>query len=491
MCAMSGLEEDPALALTDLLDQRQLIVLSNREPYTHSGDAKDHHTSFNAGGLVAALEPAMRRAHGTWVAWGNGSADFDVTDANDTVQIGSPEDGFTLRRVRIPPPLLRGYYDNLSNRVLWPLAHLLLGRVRFRQTDWQQYVAVNQLFARAASEMARSVNPMIWVHDYHLGICPESLRRRLPQAEIRLFWHIPFPSADVWRAFPQAAEYLRGMLGADEIAFHVAEYVHSFLDAVENVLHLPVDRELNEVLLGTRRVRVRAIPIGIDVATWHKRLADPRTSAAMASWQERLRLPDRKLLLGVDRLDYTKGLLPKLTAYTMLLEQHPEWRERVVLVQKVATTRQTVEDYQILAASVRKMVDDINQRFGTPDWQPVLYLPERIDRFSQTALYRLADVMVVSPLRDGMNLVAMEYIATQHQHNGALVLSELAGVAETLRDNVVLVNPYDLDGFGQALLQALELDPALRARQMAAMAKHIEALDVRHWLERCLAPAAR
>ena len=440
-----------------------LIVVSNRLPVTAHRTARGVEYRRSSGGLITALEPVLRDRGGTWIGWPG----LVLRTGEKLPRLQTP---FGIRPVRLNDAEVRGFYHGSSNRTLWPLLHLLPDRARYERRDWETYVRVNARFAEVAAEIA-SPGDIVWVHDYQLLLAAAQLRTRAPDLRIAFFLHVPFPPVDVFRLLPWDREVLHGLLACDLVGFHVDGYVRNFLDCIERLLELPVDRERMRVHYEDRVVGVGAFPLGIDFE-----LVESRAHAA-----ERARADGgERIVFGADRLDYTKGIPERIRAFEHLLELHPEHRGRVVLMQVTAPSRSQVAEYRELKREIEELVGRVNGRFGTERWSPVRYLYRDLPPEQLGALYRDADVALITPLRDGMNLVAKEFVTSQVRHAGVLVLSRLAGAAETMRE-ALLVNPCDVDGTAAALQQALTMPEDERRRRLDALRARERRCDVRAW----------
>ena len=449
--------EDPAA--------EPLIVLSNRLPITVRRSRGGVRVERSSGGLVAALAPAMTARGGTWIGWPGARM-------KPGEELPLPAGDYQLDPIPLTDTQVKRFYHGFSNATLWPLFHSLPERTSLQPGDWQTYETVNQLFAERAHEQMGE-GELVWIHDYHLARCPDHLRRLRPDARIAFFLHIPFPPFDVYRILPWAREVLRGLLAADLVGFHSPGYASNFLDCVDRLLGERVDRERGRVEHGERTVRVGSFPLGIDYKAYeHRALSAPRP---------RRRRVGEKTILGVDRLDYTKGLPERLDAYERLFERHPEYRGRVALVQVAVPSREQVGEYQALKRQMDEAVGRINGRFGTSDWVPIHYIRRSVPADRLAGLYRDADVALVTPLRDGMNLVAKEFVACQVDDPGVLVLSRLAGASETMQE-ALLVNPYNVDSVVEALHQALSMPRDQREARLRALQRRERRDDVHAWL---------
>jgi len=468
-----------------------VVVVANREPYLHQrrpdGGVEVMRPSS---GLVTALEPVMRACSGTWIAHGSGSADRDTVDRNDHVTVPPGEDSYTLRRVWLSEDEERGYYYGLANEGLWPLCHAAHARPTFRASDWREYRRVNERFADAVCQEVSGPDPIVLVQDYHFALVPALIRARLPRANVITFWHIPWPTAEQLGTCPFAKELLTGLLGSSVLGFHTQLHCNNFLESVDRFLEARIDREGQAVVVGGRESLVRSYPISID---WPNRAAEsaPPVEECRRSVLAELGLrPDALLGVGVDRLDYTKGIEERLLAVERLLERSPRLRGRFTFVQLAAPSRSLIERYRQLDQGVEALVARINGRFASGAWRPIALLrgnhaPEAVFRF-----LRAADVCYVSSLHDGMNLVAKEFVAARDDERGVLVLSRFTGAARELTE-ALIVNPYDLEEASAALATAVTMPAQEQEERMRAMRGHVAEFNVYRWAGRMLADAAR
>jgi trehalose 6-phosphate synthase/phosphatase len=406
----------------------------------------------------------LRKRGGTWIGWPG----IDVRSGERIETHGEP---YRIHPVLLSEADVQRYYHGFSNRTLWPLMHSLAARARFDGRDFEQYASVNRRFAEAVVADAEDAD-LIWVHDYQLMLAPVHIRQELPHTRLAFFLHIPFPPYDIFRLLPWDREILRGLLACDLIGFHVRSYAQNFLDCAERTLGARIHRDEMLVEYGDRTTRVGAFPIGIEFNLFESlALAAPRQPDVQRE----------QVVLGVDRLDYTKGIPERIQAFERLLELHPEHREKVALLQLAVPSRAQVAEYRELKREIDELVGRINGRFATADWSPIRYLYRAVSQERLCAVYRDADVALVTPLRDGMNLVAKEFIACQVDEPGVLVLSRLAGAAETMRE-ALLVNPYDVDGTAEVIHRALTMDEAERRSRVAALRRREKRDDVEAWV---------
>jgi len=448
-------------------DGRRFVVVSNREPYEHRWSEEVGETSVlrPAGGLTSALDPLMQALGGTWVAWGSGEADQAVVDPEGRVRVPPEDPSYTLRRVWLSHHDVHRYYLGFSNQFLWPLCHLRPALTRIRARYWERYRRVNRRFAEAALEEVRGKEAAVWFQDYHLALAPHFVRSRRPDLALAHFWHIPFPPIDIFRISPQAAYLLRGMLANDLMGFHLPQFAGNFLRCAEQMAGARVDWEARTATLDGHVCHVADFPISIDIDQFRQAAAAPGVEEQMERLRRRYAPGGGMIGVGVDRLDYSKGLPEKLKALELLWERYPEFRERFTFIQVAVPSRSDIEAYDELAQKVDRQAWEINDRFSTAGWRPVHLVKQSLPAERLAVLYRLADVCIVSSLQDGMNLVAKEFVASQVDRKGVLLLSEFAGAAEEMTD-ATLVNPYDPEGCALQIRDALTLPPDERAATM-------------------------
>jgi trehalose 6-phosphate synthase len=489
--------------MRDSLRGTRLIVVANREPYIHVRQRRNARGFWNwvrgrketegiewtrpASGLVTALDPVMRACGGTWIAHGSGNADRETADAFGRVRVPPDRPSYTLRRVWLTEEEEKGYYYGCANNALWPLCHIAYARPQFDDSDWQQYVRVNRRFADAVIDEIGDDRAVVFVQDYHFALLPRFVKDARPDVTVCQFWHIPWPNREAFRVCPWREDILHGLLGNDLLAFHVQYHCNNFLDTVDRALESRVDYEHFAAWRGGRPTYVRPFPISIDPSLWKKNGDQATETRAL---RKALGLTDEKIIFGVDRLDYTKGIPDRLRAFARLLDRYPEWRTRVTLVQVGAPSRENLTTYQLLMAEVQQCVDDINAKYRADGWLPVIYRPQHHQPEQVAHMYRAADVCVVSSLHDGMNLVAKEFIAARNDERGVLVLSEFTGAAREL-DQAVQVNPYAIDSFADAYNRALLMPVDDQRRRMRALRERVATHTVFDWANALLLAAYR
>lgn len=460
-------------------ESSRIFVVSNREPYMHVRQGREIKCVVPPSGLVTAIEPVLRACDGVWVALGNGNEDKATVDEFDRLRVPPDDPRYTLRRVWLSAEEEAGYYDGFANEGLWPLCHIAHTRPIFRASDWESYQRVNQKFAQAVlQEMEGCANPIVFVQDYHFALLPRMVKAARPDARVAIFWHIPWPNPEAFGICPWQTELLEGLLGADLIGFHIPLHCNNFLDTIDRAVESRTDREHMSVRRRGHTSTVRPYPVSVAIDL------SPRNSAhaslSRADLLGEFNVHADSLILGVDRLDYTKGILERLAAVERLLEEHPWHRERVTMVQIAAPSRTRIPTYVELKRQIEALVDRINSRFETAHWRPVILIERQCSHEEVERWYRAAHICLVTSLHDGMNLVAKEYLAARDDGDGVLILSKFTGAAVELRD-ALIVNPYDIDGVAEAIHRGLEMSSAERSARMQRMRRHIMEHNVYRW----------
>ena len=469
----------------------EVLIVSNREPYIHTR-RKDNVIEIQrpASGLVTALEPIVRACSGTWIAHGAGTADRDTVDKHDHVMVPPEHPSYRIRRVWLSKEEEQGYYFGFANEGLWPLCHIAHTRPTFRAPDWEHYKNVNQRFANIVADEAKTEDPIILVQDYHFALLPRMVRERLPRATIITFWHIPWPNPEAFGIMPWREEVLEGLLGSSILGFHTQYHCNNFFDTVDRFLEARVDRETFSISYGGETTEVRRYPISIEWPPAPLAVQVP-VPEARRKVRERLGLdPDVRLGVGVDRLDYTKGILERFMSIERLFELEPRWIGNFSFLQVAAPSRSSIDEYQNLDARVRALAAKINERFGKPGYTPIVLKIEHHDAAQVYELYRAAELCYVSSLHDGMNLVAKEFVAARDDEQGVLMLSQFTGAARELAE-ALIVNPYDIEQCAAAMHVALTMSPEEQRTRMRSMRNLVQEFNVFRWAGRMLIDAAR
>jgi trehalose 6-phosphate synthase len=468
-----------AVHIRERFGSSRIFVLSNREPYMHVLQGRETVCMVPPSGLVTAIEPVLRACDGVWVAHGSGSEDAQNVDEFDRLRVPPDDPRYTLRRVWLSSEEEAGYYDGFANEGLWPLCHIAHTRPIFRASDWEWYQRVNEKFAAALlEEMEGSANPIVFVQDYHFALVPRLIKAARPDARVAIFWHIPWPNPEAFGICPWQAELLEGLLGADLIGFHIPLFCNNFLSTVDRVLESRTDREHMTARREKHISAVRPYPVSVALEGGKPERKTPRPSR-----EELLKefgLCCETLIVGVDRMDYTKGIVERLMALDKLLEEHPFYLERLTMVQIAAPSRSRIPSYVNLRHQVEETVERINQRYQTASWKPILLIERQCSHADVDLWYRAADLCLVTSLHDGMNLVAKEYVAARDDEDGVLVLSKFAGAATELLD-ALIVNPYDVEGVAEAIHQGLEMDRDERRMRMQRMRQYVMDHNIYRW----------
>ena len=473
------------------LHSAQVIIVSNREPYIHNFDA-DHRPVMQvpASGMVTALEPVMRACSGVWVAHGAGTADRETVDRYDQIRVPPDDPSYTLRRVWLTQEQEQGYYYGFSNEGIWPLCHLAYVRPAFRAGDWRAYEEVNAKFAEVVAAESNTDSPVILIQDFHFALLPQLIRKKIPKATIALFWHIPWPNAETFGVCPWKREILLHMLSADILGFHTRYHCQNFLDAVDRFVECQIDHEHFTVTLQGHVCRVAPYPISIE---WPPRWLQLLPDVAGCRSAIRLRYgigTEVCIGLGVERWDFTKGIIERFHALEVLLDKNPRHRGRICLLQVAAPSRGQLPAYQALQQHTYAEVERINSKFAEGDWRPIVLIDEHQEPLRVFELYRAADFCLVNSLHDGMNLVAKEFVAARDDEDGVLILSTFAGASRELVE-AVLINPFDVTETAEAMETAMRMGRDERRNRMSLMRRTVKENNVYRWAGRMLMDAAR
>ncbi len=479
-----------AVHMRDRSGSSRIFVVSNREPYIHVHEGRETVCIVPPSGLVTAIEPVLRACDGVWVACGSGDADASMVDDFDRLRVPPDDPRYTLRRVWLSEEEEARYYDGFANEGLWPLCHIAHTRPIFRAADWECYRRVNERFAAAVlEEMEGSAEPVVFVQDYHFALLPQLVKAARPDARVAIFWHIPWPNPEAFGICPWQAELLDGMLGADLMGFHIPLHCNNFLSTVDRVLESRTDREHMTVRRHGHLSTVRPYPVSVafdgplrevDIGDAEQTAEEEERSFARSELLREFGVKAESLLLGVDRMDYTKGIVERLLAVEELLERHPWHRERTVMVQVAAPSRTRIQSYADLGRQVEETVARINDRYQTARWRPIVLINRHCDHDEVRRWYQAADVCMVTSLHDGMNLVAKEFVAAREDEGGVLVLSKFAGASVELRD-ALIVNPYDISGVAEAVHEALEMTHDERRKRMRRMRRQVMEHNIYRW----------
>jgi len=476
-------------ALLDLIVSRmhdvRFIVVSNREPYIHRRMDGRIRCVQPASGLASALDPVMRASGGVWVAHGSGDGDREASDRHGRLSVPPEDPSYTLRRVWLSKRLEEEYYYGLSNEGLWPLCHVAFHRPHFSGKNWESYRRVNQIFADVVLEETQGKPAFVFIQDYHFGLLPRMLKTQAPNLNVAQFWHIPWPNRETFRTFPWKEELLDGMLGNDLLGFHLRYHCSNFLDTVERHVEAKVEYEHAEITRGGKTTMVRPFPISIDF-DWHDAEArSPEVELEMDLWRHQIGTMPEFLGIGIDRIDYTKGIPERLEALDLFLENNPQYRGRVTFVQIGVPSRMQIGDYRELNEQLEREIARLNDKWGDGNYLPIRFFKGEYSQVQLMALHRLADFCMVTSLHDGMNLVAKEFVTSRFDDSGVLILSSFAGAARELSD-ALLVNPFSIDEVADAIHRALTMNAAECRRRMQRLRAATAENNIYRWAGKIL-----
>ena len=470
-----------AVHVRNKLGKSRLLVVSNREPYAHERKGRAVEVVVPPSGLVTALEPVLRACDGTWVAHGSGDADHQTVDKNDRLRVPPDDPKYTLRRVWLTKEEEQGYYFGFANEGLWPLCHLAHTRPIFRSSDWEAYQAINQRFASAVlQEIADLEQPLVLAQDYHFALLPRLIKEKRPDARVAIFWHIPWPNAETFSICPYQRELVGGLLGADLVGFHIQSHCNNFLETVDRTIQARVDWEHFSVTRDEHRTVVKPFPISVDFNEMASAFRPDAGYTDRINLLRELGITATLLGVGVDRVDYTKGIIERFLAVERLMEKSPAYRGKFTFIQIGAPSRTHIKRYHDFLAEVEVEAERINWRFQQDSWKPILFLNRHHSHREIQRFYLAADVCIVTSLHDGMNLVAKEFLAARDDEQGVLILSRFTGAARELHD-AVIVNPYDTDQTAEAISYALELPAEERRERMRRMRSLVREHNVYRW----------
>jgi len=467
--------------VTDILKDRKIFIVSNREPYVHTkeGNTIDYH--FPASGMVTAIEPIMQATGGMWIAQASGNADKLVVDENDMIGVPPNDPLYTLKRVWLSEDEIKGFYDGFSNEGIWPLCHIAHTRPVFNKDDWREYVKVNEIFARTVlKEIKNEKNPIVLVQDFHFALLPRLIKEKRPDATIGLFWHIPFPNPESFSICPWKKEILDGMLGADIIGFHTQNHCNNFMNTVGRELEALRDMDTFSITKNNHTTVVKPFPISIAFSKGSSSDQQKMQDVGSKESLRKLGIKTEYIGIGVDRLDYTKGIMERLQAIEIFLTKYPAYIEKFTFIQISAPSRTDIPEYKEFADKVEVEVNRINNKFKKNDWKPILFLYKHHSHDAIYPLYRAANLCLVTSLHDGMNLVAKEFVAARDNERGVLILSQFTGASRELRD-ALIVNPYNGEQTAEAIHTALTMRRAEQTRRMRRMRAILKSYNIYRW----------
>ncbi len=462
------------------LKDHVFVIASNREPYSHEYSGKAIKWAKAIGGLTVALDPVMQACKGIWVAYGSGDADKDAVDKNDKVQVPPDKPRYTLKRVWLTKEEEIGYYYGYANQSLWPLSHIAYRQPIFNREHWNCYKAVNKKFADAILKEIGDKKAFIWLQDYHLVKCAQYIKEKRKNVISALFWHIPWPNPEVFRVCPQKKELLEGLLANDLLGFHILYHCHNFLSTIEQELEAKVNWEELSVIYKGHKTIVRPFPISVDAEAISRHASNIKVTRSIDKIPLDIDPPYEILCLGIDRVDYTKGILEKIKAVDRFLEKYPEYQGKFVYLQLGALGRLRIQTYKDLINSIQALAEEVNWKYRSGYWYPIVLVNKRIEYNKILAYYRSADLCLVASLHDGMNLVAKEYLMANVDLKGMLVLSHFTGAARDLKD-AILINPYDTEAFADGIYTALKMSKKERENRIKKMRQSIDEKNIYRW----------
>ena len=464
----------------DKLGDYLFLVVSNREPYVHtmSGDRVTYNRPV--GGLTQALDPVMRASGGSWIAYGSGDADKKVVDEHNRVVVPPENPEYTLRRVWLTKEEVDGFYLGFANEALWPLCHVTFTPPIYRESDWEYYKRVNRLFADAILDEVGDRKAVVLVQDYHFALLSQLIKKQNPSLTVGQFWHIPWPMYEVFRTCPWQEEILEGMLGNDLMGFHVPSFCHNFLETVEFALKAEIDPQRSAVIHGGNTTVVEPFPISVDFDALSREAGTEEVEQEMENLRKELDLEGKYIGVGMDRMDYTKGIPERLQALDKFFAGYPEYKGKVVFIQAGMPSRTQIESYQGIMQRIEDLINGINDKYGTDSWKPVIAMNRQLTPSMLAALRRLAHFCVVSSLHDGMNLVAKEFVSSRIDGDGVLLLSSFTGAATEMQD-AVLINPFAIGDFAEKIKEAIEMPEDERRRRMKAMRQIVAGNNIYRW----------
>jgi trehalose-6-phosphate synthase len=472
-------------AVAEKIGGQKFIVVSNREPYIHVYGDDGIRCITPASGMTVALDPVIQACGGVWIAAGLGEADRDMVDDRDHLAVPPDDPSYTLRRIWLSKEEEERFYYGYANEGLWPLCHIVHVRPTFREEDWKVYREVNARFAAAVLEELEGRPGFVFIQDYHFALLSKLIKAERPDVVTAQFWHIPWPNPEAFRVCPQATEILEGLLGNDLLGFHIRYHCLNFMDSVDLLLESRISAENSSIIRHGRETLVRDFPISIDFERIERRSASPEIEQRIALLRKDHKLRDRRLLVGIDRMEYTKGIIERLDALDRLLEKYPRFIGRFVFLQHGPLSRIHIRKYRDYNDEIYRRVVDINERWKTKDWQPIVLQKSHLPFDDVLAHYKAAHAVLVSSIHDGMNLVAKEFVASRADERGVLVLSRFTGSAREL-DRAILVNPMDTEGFAEALREALDMPEDEQAERLRRMRDVVRENNVYRWAVRII-----
>lgn len=473
------------------LKNHQLVVVSNREPYLHY--LKEGKIAYLTppGGAAHTLDSILQACGGSWVAYGSGNADKKVVDADSRIQLPPDNPSYTLKRIWLSKEDVDGYYYGFSNQALWPLCHIVYTRPIFRQSDWECYQKVNRIFAEAVLNEIGDNKAFVWIQDYHLALVAKYIKEKRKDIVCAQFWHIPWPNPEAFRICPMRKQILEGLLSNDMLGFHVRYHDENFISTVEREIEARIDKEKTSITCHGHETMIRAFPISVDFQKISQDVDSKAIKSLSARFKEEFSLSGNlQIILGLDRIDYTKGILERLRAVGRFLEKYPEYKERFVFMQMGALSRVHIAQYRDLNDEINDLVEEINWKHSTESWSPVIFVRRTLSSPEALAFYRLGDIFIVSSLHDGMNIVAKEYVCAKNNLDGVLLLSQFTGASRELTE-AIFINPYDIEEFSEKIKMAVEMPKKERARRMKRLRESIAENDIYKWANKFISELSK
>ncbi|MFH1428962.1 MAG: trehalose-6-phosphate synthase [Candidatus Margulisiibacteriota bacterium] len=477
------MKKDLELFINSKLEQYKLVVVSNREPYEHKRVGNKVTCSAPKGGLVTALEPVLAHCRGTWIAWGSGNADREYVDKDSCLMVPPEKPAYKLHRIWLTEKEVDNYYFGLSNKVFWPLFHMMIGNVNYRERFWRDYQAVNSKFARAVLEecAGKEAQSIVWLHDFHLALAAGEIKKKAPSLVTTFFWHIPWPVWAIYSIFPKQKELIEGLLGNDILAFHTKECVKNFLDCVKYSLKVSVNYHDQTIIYNGHTTRARIFPISIDYEYVRGIALRTDEKAVIKKMKLDPVINDKVIGVGVDRLDYSKGIYEKFLAIDRFLDKYPQYKNRFVFIQKSSLSRTKLKAYRDYKHDLSNLICNINEKHRNNGWKPIIHITAPFNAEKIIALYKAADFCLVNSLMDGMNLVAKEFIAAQTNRKGALICSKYAGAVNELGSHLIRTDPRDIDDLADKIYQAVNMPQTQKQSKMKKMQDYVKKYDIFEW----------
>lgn len=474
--------EDLQKLIKEKMSDYLFVVVSNRQPYVNVFRKGKIEWQRGAGGVVTALDPVMRACNGLWVAYGSGEADRKASDEKGCLRVPPDNPSYTLKRVWLTKDEEKGYYLGYSNEALWPLCHTAFKRPVFRKQDWEHYKQVNRKFAKAVIEEVGKHKAFIFIQDYHLVMLAKYLKEMAPsQFIIAHFWHIPWPNYETFRICPQKYEILEDFLSNDLLGFHIRYHTYNFIDCIDREIECKIDRERLSIVKGKHETLIRPYPISVDFEEINKMAQTPQVEASMQVLKEEYPLKGMKVILGLDRIDYTKGIPERILAIDRLLDKYAKFKEKFVFIQMGVISRIHIQAYKDINDDINAIVEQVNWKHSTNNWQPIIMVRRHLSFPEVIAFYRIGDICVVSSLHDGMNLVAKEFISSRFDESGSLILSQFTGATRELGEEAIEVNPFDVDQFAEGFHKALTMPRREQKKHMSKMRANVQNSNIYRW----------